>query len=567
MEVKNVFKTYEPLDIHTYFNYCGISDVREYLKPTNKYSCNPMGFANIRDGIALYKYHLLGHDSIGVICDSDVDGLTSATLVYKYTKRYYTGIKVKFYLHDGKQRGLDDIKIYNQIMEDKPSLLIIPDAGSAKTGREQSIIDNGTDILVLDHHNADSKDDDSENKSEYIDCGVLINNQLEENIGIDKCLSGCGVTYKFLKAMDAELSIKYADNFIDLVGLSVLSDSMPLNDYENRYYVDQLLNRNITNRFLAELIHQYADKPVLTIRDINWMIVPKLNSVIRSEDMEMKQSILKALCEIKGTDYEGIAVKCDTFHKAQIEYVNKFIERNLDKAMINDNIIMLLSEEIKRSYSGLVAGAISGRYNSKPTIVGKISDKDVVGSFRGKGINRLTLKKIDGFNWCRGHDTNAFGVSIDASKVDDVINAINKLDVDYTPVESVLQTLSINSIPYSLYGEFDALNGIVGNGLLTTSFAIKDIEFTPKDLKILKKDTVKLTINNVDILFFRMTANKLKEIFGIILDEDGKVNYTNNDKCRATIIGKLSKNTWRGRTTNQIIVDKYDIIKCNNYFE
>jgi hypothetical protein len=63
------------------------------------------------------------------------------------------------------------------------------------------------------------------------------------------------------------------------------------------------------------------------------------------------------------------------------------------------------------------------------------------------------------------------------------------------------------------------------------------------------------------------TYNKLKEIFGIILDEDGKVNYTNNDKCRATIIGKLSKNIWKGRTTNQIIVDKYDIIKSNDYFE
>ena len=93
MRLKNVFKTYEPLDIYTYFNHCGIVDVKEYLKPKNKYCCNPMGFANMREAVNLYKYHLLGHDTIGILTDSDVDGYTSASLMYKYTKRYYNGIK------------------------------------------------------------------------------------------------------------------------------------------------------------------------------------------------------------------------------------------------------------------------------------------------------------------------------------------------------------------------------------------------------------------------------------------------------------------------------------------
>lgn len=560
MKLHNIFKTYEPLDIYTYFNHCGIVDVKEYLKPKNKYVCDPMGFAHIREAINLYKYHLLGHDSIGILVDSDCDGMTSASLVYKYTKRYYAGIKVKFYLHDGKERGLDDDKVYNQIMEDKPNLLIIPDAGSMKTGKEQSLIDNGIDLLVLDHHNADLNN--------YIDCGVLINNQLEENIGIDKNLSGCGVTYKFLKAMDVELGIKYADRFIDLVGLSVLSDSMSLNDYENRYYVEQLLkNDDINNKFLRELIYQYADKPRLTIRDVSWSIIPKINSVIRSDDLKMKQDVLKAMCEIKGTDYEAVAVKCGEFHKAQREYVEDFIKRNMDKAVIGKNIIILLSNEIKRSYSGLVAENISGRYNNKPTIVGKTGSTDAIGSFRGVGIDRPTLQSIDGFNWCRGHDTGAFGISMIPDKEQEIVEHIDTLNIDYAPVEDVLQILPINSIPTTLYGQFDALNGIIGKGLITTNFGITDIKVKPKDVKVLKNNTVKITVNKIDIMFFKMSATRLKKDFGIILDEDGTVNYTDNEERTITVVGQLSNNVWRGRTTHQVIVDKYEVTKASDCFD
>ena len=565
MKLKNVFKTYEPLDIYTYFNHCGIVDVKEYLKPKNKYCCDPMGFANMREAVNLYKYHLLGHDTIGILTDSDGDGITSTTLMYKYTKRYYNGIKVKLYLHEGKERGLDDDKVYEQILNDKLDLLIVPDAGSMKTGREQSIIDNGTDLLVLDHHNANASEDGI---GGYIDCGVLVNNQLEENVCANPNLSGCGVTYKFLKAMDAELNIKYADNFIDLVGLSVLSDSMPLNDYENRYYVEQLLSTDaIKNKFLAELIYQYADKSRLTIRDLSWTIIPKINSVIRSDDMTMKQNMIKAFCEIKGTDYEGIAVKCGEFHKQQREYVEDFIKRNMKEAIVGKNLILLLSNEIKRSYSGLIAGSISGRNGGKPTIVGKVGKDDIIGSFRGEGIDRQTLDAMDGFNWCRGHDTGAFGVNIKKGKEWEIANAVDHLTVDFAPEEKVLQILPIDSIPYTLYGEFDALNGIVGTGLLCTNFGITGLKVRPKDIQILKNNTVKITHNKIDIMFFRMTANKLEETFGIILDDDGKINYTNNDEVEFTIVGQLSKNVWRGRTTNQIIVDKYETRKAEDCFD
>lgn len=561
MKLNNIFQSYETLDINTYFQRCGITDVEEYLNPTGKYNCNPYGFANIKEAVNLFKYHLLGgiDTKIGILVDADVDGFTSASLMYMYIKSYNKKIKVKFYLHNGKERGLDDNKIYRQILDDSLNLLIIPDAGSTYTDKEVELTNNGTDLLVLDHH-------DSER---YIEHGVIINNRLKENIDINPNLSGCGVVYKFLQVMDNELKIKKADKYIDLVGLSVLSDSMPLNDYENRYYVYQLLTMNIHNKFLRELLYQYTNttKDILTIRDISWSVIPKINSVIRTDDAKMKQKVLGALCGLKNIDCESVAIECSTYHQNQYKYTNEFINTHIDEAKIGKNIILLLSKDIKRSYSGLIAGNISERFNGKPTIVGKSSEKEAIGSFRGVGLDRPTLNNLDGVNWANGHDTGAFGISLDVNKIDELFDNINSLEISYTPVQDVLKTYSINSIPTSLFGVLEPLNGIVGVNMLTTNFGITDIRVRPSDIQVMKKNTLKIQMGKVNIIFFKVNKNKMRENFNIIVDEDGKINYTNNDYINITVIGRLTKNVFRGKTSNQIEVSDYEVTTDFNCFD
>lgn len=559
LKIRNIFDEYENIDLYNYFRHCGITDVREYLNPSGKYNCNPYGFKNIHEGINLFKYHLLNHSLIGVLCDSDSDGITSTSIVYRYIKRYDKTIKIKLYLHDGKERGIADDKVYNKILKDNLDLLIIPDAGSEKTGREKVLLDKGTDLLVLDHHDADN----------YIEHGVLINNRLEDNIDIDRNLSGCGVTYKFLSAMDKELGVKFSDDFIDLVGLSVLSDSMPLNDYENRYYVYKLLTlQSVKNPLLYELIYMYCNKDELTTKDVSWTIIPKINAVIRSDDTEFKQTMLLAFCG-KSKDFEAVAKECGKYHQSQYEYVKSFVDNNIDNAMIGKNVILLLSKDMKRSYSGLIAGSISGRYNNKPTIVAKLGkDNEAIGSFRDGGfISRNTIKEIVGINWAKGHDDNAFAVNIDGTKSNELFDSINALKLDYSTKLDVIQTMMVNNIPKDLFGVFEPLNGILGEGMLTTDFCIKNIRIKPREIKVIGKklDTVKIILDDKDVLFFKVSREKLTKDFHIVLDDDGTINYNDNSELNITVVGQLGINVYKGKKTNQILVKDYEVI--SNVFD
>ena len=56
------------------------------------------------------------------------------------------------------------------------------------------------------------------------------------NIDISKNGSGCLVTYMFLKALDKFFNRNEADSYIDLVALSLISDSMNMNDQQNRVF-------------------------------------------------------------------------------------------------------------------------------------------------------------------------------------------------------------------------------------------------------------------------------------------------------------------------------------------
>ena len=66
-----------------------------------------------------------------------------------------------------------------------------------------------------------------------IEKGILINNQ-NPNYKVQRDGSGTLVTHKFLQAMDIEFNLNWSSFCIDLVALSLISDSMNMNNMEKK---------------------------------------------------------------------------------------------------------------------------------------------------------------------------------------------------------------------------------------------------------------------------------------------------------------------------------------------
>ena len=184
-----------------------VNEVTNYLRTTDECLHSPRLLDNIREGAKLYVQHLSKGSKIFVQVDSDVDGYTSASLLYNYTCMVApaSARNIVFRIHDGKEHG-----VIVDTVPDGVSLVIIPDAGSNQYKEHKVLRERGVDVLILDHHECEEESSDA----------VVINNQLSQNYP-NKALSGVGVVYKFCKFIDEVMGQDIADNYLDLVALGM----------------------------------------------------------------------------------------------------------------------------------------------------------------------------------------------------------------------------------------------------------------------------------------------------------------------------------------------------------
>lgn len=554
MNVNELFKKDEEITLESYLKKCNIKDIKEFCSPSGKYLDNCFLYEDIRSAVAEVKYLLnYSNSTIVIVQDADLDGICSTVILYQYLSNLNPNWNIRILIHKGKERGLSDEDIMNDIMLLHPDLVFVPDAGTNDKIQAEELCKADIGLVVIDHHNYDTP----------IEKGILINNQ-NPNYKVQRDGSGTLVTHKFLQAMDIEFNLNWSSFCIDLVALSLISDSMNMNNMENRTYYHYGLETIdcVQNEFLRQCMFKFIGDKEYTQRDIAFKIVPKFNSIVRSKDQILKQRLIYAF--LGQDNIEEVLDLCAEAHKNQIETVNNIIEANVGKIkeITDNNLIILSCDDMPRSYSGLIAGKVMNMCDNKPTIVGKIIDGEFIGSLRSPIPLQEDLDKNELIEWCHGHAESA-GICIKETNIDNIVEYYNSLNLSYSPQIDVLQSYSINDIPNYLFNEFGAnMDVIWGKGLEQPKFHIT-LEYNPIDFTIMgkSKTTLKLKQNGIDIMWF-FTDKKKKEKLKIgYINEDGDFieNPFVDTIYKLEIIGTLGINVWNNRTTNQIIVEDFEV--------
>lgn len=554
MNVNELFKKDEEITLESYLKKCNIKDIKEFCSPSGKYLDNCFLYEDIRSAVAEVKYLLnYSNSTIVIVQDADLDGICSTVILYQYLSNLNPNWNIRILIHKGKERGLSDEDIMNNIILLHPDLVFVPDAGTNDKIQAEELCKADIGLVVIDHHNYDTP----------IEKGILINNQ-NPNYKVQRDGSGTLVTHKFLQAMDTEFNLNWSSFCIDLVALSLISDSMNMNNMENRTYYHYGLETIdcVQNEFLRQCMFKFIGDKEYTQRDIAFKIVPKFNSIVRSKDQILKQRLIYAF--LGQDNIEEVLDLCAEAHKNQIETVNNIIEANVGKIkeITDNNLIILSCDDMPRSYSGLIAGKVMNMCDNKPTIVGKIIDGEFIGSLRSPIPLQEDLDKNELIEWCHGHAESA-GICIKEENIDNIVEYYNGLNLSYSPQIDVLQSYSINNIPNYLFNEFGAnMDVIWGKGLEQPKFHIT-LEYNPIDFTIMgkSKTTLKLKQNGIDIMWF-FTDKKKKEKLKIgYINEGGDFieNPFVDTIYKLEIIGTLGINVWNNRTTNQIIVEDFEV--------
>ena len=446
---------------------------------------------------------------IGIIADYDVDGSTSASILYKFLKNYNSSITLKIpnRLVDGYGPNL---KIMREMQLENIDLLFTLDCGTTSN----NIIDNEEfkkiDVIVIDHHLAEH---------ELPNVHSIINPNRFEDKSDYKHMAAVGVTFLFLMSLRKELRNHSIFNnkkepnllsYLDLVALGTVCDVVELREFNRLFVLKGLeLIHKRYHKGISKLIDNSKLNTPPSSQDLGYIVGPQINAASRIDDSSLAS---KLLITNDPEQIEKISRKLFLLNEKRKLIQSKILELANEQAEIqkNSKYILVYGENWHQGVLGIVASKLLDLYN-KPVIVLSFLNNYGVGSARsieGVDLGNIILNaKNKGIISEGGGHAMAAGIKLNYQNLENFKFFLDESFKQYQ--ENIFKKIinfdliiSINDINNSLLESLEKLEPY-GKGNLEPYFIIND----------LKIDSIKIIKNKHLLIFFSNDlGNKIKGI-------------------------------------------------------
>jgi len=370
----------------------------------------------------LYK-NIVNKKRIHFICDSDVDGLGTSVLTYRFFKEFVP-YNIKLSITDRKQ-GYGFIPLHVTDFD----LYVTADNGITSIDATKLAKEKGAQVIINDHHQP---------QEELPLADAIVDPWLDENFEF-KEISGTVVLYIMLRKLLQKFYGNSRDDewfwaSIDMLGLTTISDVMPLDISINRFlvktFIDNLDNFNKNYHKYLEIFKEFNN--AARADDFAFTLIPALNvtnrltkategfSYLINEDTEKCRAWYQYLLNLNESRKERQQVLLD--------YIEKYY-----KDWIKDKKFIIIPGQFKDEYKG-VLGIIAGRLAEKykrPAIVMNLKDGIYSGSGRSVGdINILEiLKELQNKGLVKnvGGHKGALGIDIEKDKLNEFYIELMKI--------------------------------------------------------------------------------------------------------------------------------------------
>jgi len=557
----------------------GVENVEEYLHLNDSVVQDYNDLDNMQEAVQCFLRHYEARDKIIVMPDSDCDGYTSSAMLYLYIKAINPDYPVEYVMHQKpKTHGLSSKDV--SIPEDA-KLFIIADAGTNDAAECNELIKKGIDVIILDHHDSNYQEESEEENCQTAENNnaIIVNNQLSKKYK-NKDLSGAGVTYRFLQALDESLWEYHADDFLDLCAVGNIADVMDMRSYETRYFVN-LGVAHARNKFLQALIkaQEFSMGGTLSVHNIAWYIAPVINAITRIGTLEERELLFKAMIEkdeIFAYDKRGVGLVDENIYdraariaknakSRQDKQRDKVFNELKDAADLNDKVVILESKIAESGLVGLSAMKLADTIK-RPVIIVKAIQKNgetiLSGSCRNfdnspipdfKGL----ILKTNAFEFCSGHG-NAAGLAIKPENIDtakeNFANLLREVDFNIPiPCDFVIE---IDDLNIDFINEIDHAKWIWGTGVKEPVVAIENITIKRPDIHVQGKnfDSVSFIVDDIKFVQFKMEEDN--ELLAWVSSWDGE----DTDEITLNVVGEVGISEYKGIYTPQVIIKESQVI-------
>jgi len=380
---------------------------KDFFRPDLSNLHDPFLMKNMDIAVKRIVKAIHDKENILVYGDYDVDGTTSIALVSKYLKTKLDSIGTYVPDRDNEGYGIS-YKGIDFADDNGFTLVIALDCGIKAIDKIDYANDKNIDFIICDHHTPGEK----------LPNAVAILNPKQIDCKYPyKELSGCGVGFKLLQALNQKEGVEVADliPYLDLVATSIAADIVPMTG-ENRvltYFGLQVINEKPSTG-LAALKKTASQNDKLTITDVVFGIAPRINAAGRLKHANYAVELLIEEDEKKA--YK-MADAINTLNNDR---------KDLDKLITQEALTQIEEENSHDAYTSVVynenwhkgvIGIVASRLietHYKPTVVFTKSGDFLTASARSvRGFNIYeALEQCDEFIEQWGGHKYAAGLSI-----------------------------------------------------------------------------------------------------------------------------------------------------------
>ncbi len=228
-------------------------NLEKFLKPDIVTDVpNPFELKDMKKGVNRCLEALINNQKVGIIADYDVDGSTSASILYKFLKNYSSNIVCKIPNRLSEGYG-PNTRIMHEMLKENVELVFTLDCGTSSFNTIDHKDFKKIEVIVIDHHLSEYK---------LPKVNSIINPNRFDDDSKYKDFAAVGVTFLFLMALRREIREKKLFSqinepnliaFLDLVALGTICDIVDIRNY-NRAFVKKGLELIIRRKIKVFLV-------------------------------------------------------------------------------------------------------------------------------------------------------------------------------------------------------------------------------------------------------------------------------------------------------------------------
>jgi len=352
----------------------GIDDVETVLEPTLRALMpDPSTLRDMDTAARRLAEAIERREPVAIFGDYDVDGACSSALMKRFLDHH--GVPTRIYIPDRLFEGYGpNPTAIEQLVKEGARLIVTVDCGTTSFVPLGVARDLSTDVIVIDHHQADA---------ELPAAVAVVNPNRQDDLSGLGHLCAAGVTFMTLIAAQRTLRQKghYLDGRaseasliedLDLVALATVCDVVPLQGL-NRAFVTQGLKvmRQRRNPGLKALFDAAGLDQAPTTYHLGFILGPRINAGGRIGDAALGARLLAG---VDDTESARIAALLDKLNRERKQIETEMLEQALAEAEQRVEadpdmpVVIVGSPQWHKGVVGLVASRLTERFR-RPSCV------------------------------------------------------------------------------------------------------------------------------------------------------------------------------------------------------